>query len=159
MHTTTGSVCEYAPYFILKRTEGMTQEQEIDLKIHKFVAYCKENKLRVEGVEKTYKPENTFEYENKIIARLALFKDLQLLVEIYLEGGIGLYFNMFTCNSLTAALLTKKFLEEQKVDIISSFVEMRNKQGELERLLFGQEAIDQYTKEKYIAEPLSQFIN
>jgi len=84
----TGSVCEYAPYFILKRR--MTQEQEIDLKIQKFVAYCKENKLHVEGVEKTYKPDNVFEYENKIIARLAMFRNLQILVELYLEGGIGL---------------------------------------------------------------------
>jgi hypothetical protein len=153
----TGSVCEYAPYFILKRR--MTQEQEIDLKIQKFVAYCKENKLHVEGVEKTYKPDNVFEYENKIIARLAMFRNLQILVELYLEGGIGLYFNMFSCDSLTAAVLTKKFLEDHQVDVISSFVEMRNKQGELERLLFGQEAIDQYTKEKYITEPLSQYIN
>jgi len=153
----TGSVCEYAPYFILKRR--MTQEQEIDLKIQKFVAYCKENKLHVEGVEKTYKPDNVFEYENKIIARLAMFRNLQILVELYLEGGIGLYFNMFSCDSLTAAILTKKFLEDHQVDVISSFVEMRNKQGELERLLFGQEAIDQYTKEKYITEPLSQYIN
>jgi hypothetical protein len=137
----------------------MTQEQEIDLKIQKFVAYCKENKLHVEGVEKTYKPDNVFEYENKIIARLAMFRNLQILVELYLEGGIGLYFNMFSCDSLTAAVLTKKFLEDHQVDVISSFVEMRNKQGELERLLFGQEAIDQYTKEKYITEPLSQYIN
>ena len=137
----------------------MENEKGIDFIIQNFLEYCEEEKLKVSGYEKLYKEENVFEFENKIIARFAMFSKLPLMIEMYLDGSIILFFNMFECDPLTAAVLTKKFCEDQNVRLISSFVEMKNSEGELQKLLFGQEAIDQYTQEKFVDPTLSPHIN
>ena len=103
----------------------MENQKGIDFIIHTFLEYCDEEKLKVSGYEKLYKEENIFEFENKIIARFAMLTKIPLMIEMYLDGSITLFFNMFECDPLTAAVLTKKFCEEQNVDQISSFVEMK----------------------------------
>ena len=121
--------------------------------------YCEEEKLKVSGFEKLYKEENIFEFENKIIARFAMFTKLPLMIEMYLDGSITLFFNLYECDPLTAAVLTKKLCEEQNVNTISSFVEMKNTDGELQKLLFGQEAVEQYTQERFVDPTLSPHMN
>ena len=137
----------------------MENQKGIDFIIHTFLEYCDEEKLKVSGYEKLYKEENIFEFENKIIARFAMLTKIPLMIEMYLDGSITLFFNMFECDPLTAAVLTKKFCEEQNVDQISSFVEMKNSDGEIQKLLFGQEAVEQYTQEKFIDPTLSPHMN
>lgn len=137
----------------------MENQKGIDFIIHTFLEYCDEEKLKVSGYEKLYKEENIFEFENKIIARFAMLTKIPLMIEMYLDGSITLFFNMFECDPLTAAVLTKKFCEEQNVDQISSFVEMKNSDGEIQKLLFGQEAVEQYTQEKFVDPSLNLHIN
>ena len=137
----------------------MKNEKGIDFMIQNFLEYCEEEKLTVSGYEKLYKQENIFEYENGIIARFAMFKRLPLLIEMYLDGSITLFFNLFECDPLTSAVLTQKLIESQNVKTISSFVEMKNSEGELQKLLFGQEAIDQYHEEKFVDPNFTQHIN
>ena len=137
----------------------MENQKGIDFIIHTFLEYCDEEKLKVSGYEKLYKEENIFEFENKIIARFAMLTKIPLMIEMYLDGSITLFFNMFECDTLTAAVLTKKFCEEQNVDQISSFVEMKNSDGEIQKLLFGQEAVEQYTQEKFVDPTLSPHMN
>ena len=137
----------------------MENEKGIDYIIRNFLEYCEEEKLKVSGYEKLYKEENVFEFENKIIARFAMFSKLPLMIEMYLDGSITLFFNLFECDPLTAAVLTKKFCEDQNVRQISSFVEMKNSEGELQKLLFGQEAVEQYTQERFVDPTLSPHMN
>ena len=137
----------------------MENQKGIDFIIQNFLEYCSEERLKVSGYEKLYKEENIFEFENKIIARFAMLTKIPLMIEMYLDGSITLFFNMFECDPLTAAVLTKKFCEEQNVDQISSFVEMKNLDGEIQKLLFGQEAVEQYTQEKFIDPSLNLHIN
>ena len=137
----------------------MENQKGIDFIIHTFLEYCDEEKLKVSGYEKLYKEENIFEFENKIIARFAMLTKIPLMIAMYLDGSITLFFNMFECDPLTAAVLTKKFCEEQNVDQISSFVEMKNSDGEIQKLLFGQEAVEQYTQEKFVDPSLNLHIN
>ena len=44
-----------------------------------------------------------------------MFTKLPLMIEMYLDGSITLFFNLFECDPLTAAVLTKKLIEEQNV--------------------------------------------
>ena len=137
----------------------MENQKGIDFIIQNFLEYCSEEKLKVSGYEKLYKEENIFEFENKIIARFAMFTKLPLMIEMYLDGSMTLFFNLYECDPLTAAVLTKKLCEEQNVNTISSFVEMKNTNGDLIKLLFGQEAVEQYTQEKFVDPTLSPHMN
>ena len=84
---------------------------------------------------------------------------MPILIEVYNTDSIGLFFNLFECDPFSASLFTKEFLERE-VDIISAFVEMKDQEGKLTHLLFGEDAVEQYAKEKQTkSEILSSLIN
>ena len=117
--------------------------------LNDFVSFCETKEYKNSGIDKLYEKEGYTTETNIILvlARVALYNHVPLLVELYSTKSIGLYFNLFDCDPISASLLTKGFLEKE-VDIISGFVEMKDSNGNLKNLLLGEEAVEQYAKEK-----------
>tara|TARA_B100001093_G_scaffold117544_1_gene109905 strand:+ start:52398 stop:52808 length:411 start_codon:yes stop_codon:yes gene_type:complete len=117
--------------------------------LNDFLGFCESKKYDIASVDKLYEKEKYKRESNivLILARVALYKHVPLLIELYSTKSIGLFFNLFECDPLSASLFTKEFMEKE-VDIISAFVEMKDTKGKLTNILFGEEAFNQFIKEK-----------
>lgn len=132
--------------------------QEYENILDNVLSFCESKQYKVAGVDRIYKQAD-FNVNGDVIARVLLYNHAPLMVEVYTTDSLGLFFNLFECDPLSASLFTKEFLE-MDVDIISAFVEMKDADGKLTHLLFGEEAVEQYAKErKNKSETLSAFLN
>ena len=133
----------------------MQTKKEYELYIQKTVAYIQSRKMQVVGVDKLY---DNAETPDNLIARIALFKHLPLLLELYTDESLGLYVNMFDCDPLTAAVFTKELMP-LRLTHIDGFVAMKSINGELQTLLFGEDALEQFKKEKDTRDLQSTHLN
>jgi len=132
--------------------------QEYENILNDFLSFCESKKYKIVGVDRLFEKED-YNSDGDILARVALYNHVPILIEVYNTDSIGLFFNLFECDPFSASLFTKEFLERE-VDIISAFVEMKDQNGKLTHLLFGEDAVEQYAKEKQTkSEILSSLIN
>ena len=132
--------------------------QEYENILNDFLSFCESKKYKIVGVDRLFEKED-YNSDGDILARVALYNHVPILIEVYNTDSIGLFFNLFECDPFSASLFTKEFLERE-VDIISAFVEMKDQNGKLTHLLFVEDAVEQYAKEKQTkSEILSSLIN
>jgi len=121
--------------------------QEYEDIVNDVLDFCKSRKYTVAGIDKLFEHEDFNIHNDEVIARIMLYNHAPLMLEVYNTNTLGLFFNLFECDPFSASLFTKEFLEK-KVDIISAFVEMKNSEGKITKLLFGEKAVEQYAKER-----------
>jgi hypothetical protein len=83
--------------------------------LNDFLGFCESKKYDISSVDKIYEKER-YQSESNIVlllARVALYNHVPLLVELYSTESIGLFFNLFECDPLSASLFTKEFMEKE----------------------------------------------
>lgn len=118
--------------------EEYSKYEEILTDVCKF---CVDQHLPITEVERLFDKEE-FNSVDGLIARIALFHNLGVIIDVFDEIGVVVYFNMFECDPYVASYVTKAFLSYHNFEGFSTFVMRDCVHGR--DVLYGHEAIEYF---------------